>query len=87
MFKKIKVLILLVLVLLITSFAFYLVDNRKIKQNEKPIFSIKITSYDDGGSIKYLGLFYNVCQIKELGEEESLDRGYYIPLGLLQLIK
>ncbi len=67
--KKIILIILGVIVLIFATF--FTTDLIRAKNNEKPIFAIEVTIYNDGGSMKHVGLFYNVYEVYELVNDEG----------------
>lgn len=73
--KKIIIICLIVFVALWTTF--FVTDSIRCKNDKEPIFCVEVASYDDGGSIKYVGLFYNYYSIKQLTLNEV--EGNYEP--------
>lgn len=61
--KKIKKVIIIMLAIVIVWLAFFIVDHLRATNEQKPIFTINSIMYDDGGSVKYTGLFYNVYKV------------------------
>jgi hypothetical protein len=52
-----------------------------IEREQPPVFYARVVSYDDGGSKKYIGLFYQVYHIKTFDLEqpnELIDYGYHL---------
>ncbi len=78
--KKLKIVIIICVSVIVLWGMFFITDAVRISKNEKPIFSIKVASYDDGGSEKFMGLFYSVYHVKSLSveEEEVIDHGFYL---------
>jgi len=62
--RKYKVLIIVFSIILILFATFFTTDYIRAKKEKKPIFAVYVAGYDDGGSKKYLGLFYNVYCVK-----------------------
>ena len=60
---KSKKIICILLAIIILWGIFFTTDLIRTNKNMKPIFAINISSYDDGGSKKYVGLFYNVYSL------------------------
>jgi hypothetical protein len=60
---KTKIATVIITIIAIWSIIF-LVDNSRCKNYKEPIFSIKVSTYNDGGSTKYVGVFYNCYKIK-----------------------
>ena len=80
--RKIYISIIIICILIITFTIDYILV---IQMHKKPLFSIKIAGYNDGGSAEYLGLFYKVIIINQLGQygyignkEIGVLKGYYI---------
>ena len=51
------------------------------EKNQAPVFYAREVSYDDGGSKKYVGLFYQVYHIKSIDleqEDQVIDYGYHL---------
>ena len=71
--KKIIVICLIVFVCLWTTF--FVTDSIRCENDKEPIFCVEVARYDDGGSIKYVGLFYNYYSIKQLIVDE-VDGNY-----------
>ena len=59
--------------LIITVFS--TIDYGRFQNDKEPIFCVEVARYDDGGSIKYVGLFYNYYSIKQLTVDE-VDGNY-----------
>ena len=62
--KKIIIVCIITFVCLWTIF--FITDSIRCKNDKEPIFCVEVARYDDGGSIKYVGLFYNYYSIKQL---------------------
>ena len=71
--KKTIIICLIVFVCLWTTF--FVTDSIRCKNDKEPIFCVEVARYDDGGSIKYVGLFYNYYSIKQLIVDE-VDGNY-----------
>ena len=71
--KKIIIIFVIVFVCLWTTF--FVTDSIRCKNDKEPIFCVEVARYDDGGSIKYVGLFYNYYSIKQLIVDE-VDGNY-----------
>ncbi len=79
--RGIKYLSLVIAFFMMAFVIFISTDKIRINNEKKPIFVIKVASYDDGGSIKYMGLFYKVYDVVSLtGNEEQplIEYGYYM---------
>ena len=59
---KSKVVTSIIAIMAIWSIMF-LVDSSRCNNYEEPIFSIKVVTYNDGGSTKYVGVFYNCYKV------------------------
>lgn len=64
--KKLKELIIALLIIIVAVSAFLTVDCSRLKNNKKPIFSIKYAQYLDGGTTTYYGLFYKIIDYNKL---------------------
>ena len=52
---------------------FITTDFLRAKEGKEPIFAIYMKSYEDGGSKKYLGLFYNVYHFHYINPEMTAE--------------
>lgn len=66
--KKLLTIVLILIVLIVTVFC---ADIYKVLNNEEPIFSIKKSIYEDGGTIEYIGFGYKIFKIRRI--EYSVD--------------
>lgn len=66
--KKLLTIVLILIVLIVTVFC---ADIYKVLNNEEPIFSIKRSIYEDGGTIEYIGFGYKIFKIRRI--EYSVD--------------
>ncbi|MCR3906448.1 MAG: hypothetical protein NUK62_05440 [Tenericutes bacterium] len=51
------------------------------QQNKKPVFCIETAQYDDGGSIRYTGILYQVFEVITINESpppDVNDEGFYL---------
>ncbi len=64
--------------------SFFITDSIRCKNDKEPIFCVEVASYDDGGSIKYVGLFYNYYSLKQLNVNEV--EGNYEPEYLVDKV-
>ena len=71
--KKIIIICSIVFVCLWTTF--FVTDSIRCKNDKEPIFCVEVARYDDGVSIKYVGLFYDYYSIKQLTVNE-VDGNY-----------
>ena len=69
--KKIIISILITFVLVWT--VFFTTDSIRCKNDQKPIFCIEAAGYDDGGSVMYVGLFYNYYCLKTMNPKKTID--------------
>ena len=67
---KKKIIIIFVIVFLCLWTTFFVTDSIRCKNDKEPIFCVEVARYNDGGSIKYVGLFYNYYAIKQLTVNE-----------------
>ena len=63
--RKLKKILFIIGAFIILWSTFFITDIVMVNKNKKPIFAIKVADYDDGGSKKYIGLFYNVYHVKD----------------------
>ena len=64
--KKIKILLMILAILIILLPTFIVVDYIRLKNNNKPIFSLNFDiQYLDGGTKVYYGLFYKIIDYKK----------------------
>ena len=68
--KRIKIIFMLVVALFLIMFC---TDSINQKKSNKPIFAIETKMYEDGGSIKYVGLFYNYYKIVKISPDINLN--------------
>ena len=64
--------------ILVVWMVLFITDYTRINQNEKPIFAVKISTYDDGGSEKYVGIFYTVYHVVFFENDEVVDYGFHM---------
>ncbi|MDO9629023.1 MAG: hypothetical protein Q7I99_03900 [Acholeplasmataceae bacterium] len=80
MSKKKKILIIISIVL----FAWLVMLSTDIilaEKDQAPVFYFRMDSYDDGGSQKYIGLFYQVYHVKSIdasNQGQIVDYGYHL---------
>lgn len=60
--KILKIMVIIICIWLI----FFVTDVARVKLEKRPIFSIKVATYNDGGSIVYAGIGYKVIHFKKL---------------------
>jgi len=58
--KGTKISLLVVFIFIIIWVTFFVVDSSRARNDKEPVFAIYTIGYEDGGSKKYTGLFYNV---------------------------
>lgn len=69
---------------------FFVTDSIRKDRNQKPIFCIETGAYDDGGSIRYTGLFYTVYYVVDIdtsNEPPIIYYGYYMTTWFNSLAK
>lgn len=71
--KKIKIIIIIFILILVIFTGFFTTDLVRTKNDKKPVFAVKTAAYDDGGSIRYTGLFYNVYYIHTFSDDYSSE--------------
>jgi hypothetical protein len=78
--KRLKKISLAIIIILIIWGTLFLTDSSRTKNDNRPIFAIHVASYEDGGSEKFVGLFYSVYHIKVLNDNNDsiVDYGYHI---------
>ena len=72
---KKKIIITFIICLVCFWISFFVTDNIRCENDKEPVFCVEVARYDDGGSIKYIGLFYNYYSIKQLTVKE-VDGNY-----------
>lgn len=76
--KKIKKRLLFsLLIFVLLSSIFGIIDYYRANSNKIPIFAIQTTSYKDGGSKEYWGLGYKVIKCNNLNGDTSSNMGFY----------
>ncbi len=59
-----------------------IIDFNRAGKDLRPLFSVEVANYDDGGSTMYHGPFYKVFHIKSFNPEGTLpdvmDYGYHL---------
>lgn len=68
-----KIILSIVILFLVLWSIFFVTDNIRCKNEQEPIFCIEGETYEDGGSKKYVGLFYNYYSLKVLNPEKTED--------------
>ena len=56
-------------------------DIMMAEKDQAPVFYARVVAYDDGGSMKYIGLFYQVYHVKSIGlnqPNQTIDYGYHL---------
>lgn len=66
--KKVLITIIILLVIIVTLFC---ADVYKVLNNEEPIFSIKKSIYEDGGTVEYIGFGYKIFKLRRV--DYSID--------------
>lgn len=76
--KKHKKIIYILSFILVVWMVFFIIDYTRTNQNERPIFALKMSTYDDGGSEKYVGIFYTVYHVVFFENDELVDSGFHM---------
>lgn len=79
--KRLKFIFACLITLLVIVVIFITTDSIRADNNQKPIFAIKTSSYDDGGSEKFTGFFYSIHHIRNLSDDEDsevFEYGYHV---------
>ncbi len=71
----IKILFLLACVVIILGVIFFIIDNNRVRKEEKPIFCFNNIAYKDGGTKEYLGLGYKVIDFHLLNGYDDMKIG------------
>lgn len=81
MLKRIGIIsILLILVLMVTSFITSYIDSGRVTTNHEPKFTIKMVS-EDGGKVTYYGLFYKVIRYVGVSPNEPYESNIGAKMG------
>ncbi len=89
--KKLKIVCLPIIISLVIWASFFVTDNITTNHDLKPTLCVKTADYDDGGSAKYTGVFYNVYHVKgyvmneDLDQTILVDKGYYVTVWFYTL--
>jgi len=54
---------------ILTFSAFFTTDIIRCKNDEPPVFCVRMAQYKDGGSVKWVGLFYNYYRVRTFNPE------------------
>lgn len=73
--KGLKVISIVLVIVIILGLIFFIVDYNKIKNNEKPVFCINTSSYEDGGTVEYFGLGYKVIDFHTIDGFDDIKIG------------
>jgi len=78
--KRLRKISLIIIIVLIIWGTMFVTDSLRTKNDVKPIFAIHVASYEDGGSEKFVGFFYNVYHIRTITDNNDniVDYGYHI---------
>ncbi len=71
--KGLKIWLISLVSLVLLFSIFFTTDFLRAKKNQPPVFPVEVTMYCDGGSIKYVGLFYNYYRVRRINEEAFVD--------------
>ena len=78
--KRHKIIITIIICFLTLWTTMFITDYIRCKNDKNPCFSVRVASFEDGGSQQYIGLFYNyykVVQHKYVyldGEEPTITK-------------
>lgn len=64
-------------IVLLSSFIFYRVDSQRVDSGEKPVFCLRKDNFNDGGTVAYYGLGYQIIRYHILGDDPSNIEAYY----------
>ena len=70
-----KKLLIALIVLIVISGIFFLIDFNMMAQNKKPMFSITKSVYEDGGTVEYIGLFYKIFDYNITNGKDKVEFG------------
>ena len=73
--KKLKELIIILTILIVLIATFLTIDYLRLKNGNKPIFSISFGQYLDGGTKEYYGLFYKIIDYNILDGYDGIKVG------------
>ncbi len=73
--KKLKELIIVLVVLIVLIAILLTIDYLRLSNGNKPIFSISIGHYLDGGTKMYYGLFYKIIDYNVLDGYDGIKVG------------
>lgn len=79
---KHKMVMILIGCLILMWGSFFVTDYIRCKNDQTPIFCVDLALYDDGGSVYYVGLFYNYYRVRtfnpEIDMNESCSKDCYL---------
>jgi len=70
--KTVKKIVITFIVLIVIILTLICADIYKVLNNDEPLFSIKKSTYEDGGTTEYIGLGYKIFKIRKI--EYSMDQ-------------
>ena len=66
---KKKIILCIVISFVFMWTVFFTTDSIRCKNDKVPIFSLPVAHYKDGGSVHYIGLFYNYYRVSQFNDE------------------
>lgn len=82
----------LVAIALTFSLLSFQIDSKRVDIGEKPLFCLRKDSFDDGGTVAYYGLGYQIIRYHKLGDDPGNVNAYYYGvekhygIGMIDLI-
>lgn len=73
--KGLKVISIVLVMVIILGLIFFTVDYNRVKNKQRPVFCINTSSYEDGGTIEYLGLGYKVIDFHTIAGFDDIKIG------------
>lgn len=76
--KGLKITLVILAILIILAILFFIIDDRRVQKQEKPLFCIEVSTYRDGGTKVYYGLGYKViCFHKTFVNQNTQTMHHY----------
>lgn len=73
--RGLKIFLIIIGLIILVGLAFFAVDYFRVQKQEEPIFSLKTTTYRDGGSQEYIGLGYKIIDFNTLNGYDEMKIG------------
>lgn len=70
-----RLVIIIFMIVVLMGVGFFIVDNNRINQNQKPKFCFEIGSFLDGGSKEYIGIGYKIIEFHRTGGYQETKIG------------